>query len=332
MAGRGYGGMLDDQSHTGSNTGSSGFGGKHWSEVTPAEEQNAGKAQGYPEYPYNGATSWDTRNRGVGQSAGAINGTAREAGEGDEDDGSYMSNTENPDPWAWKLDKTGYMYGGAPGYAANVSGANRQLGMEARNQRAYQMDQRPQEQSRGYQGIAAGSYIDTLRGKNPSLAQLQLQQGLAQQNAAASGMAASARGGGANLAAAQRAAIQQQGANTSAMNQQQAQLRAQEIAAAQSGLGSIGGQMRGQDAGWEQAKAQNEMAQRNLNTQAGLAWEKLAQSPEQAQLEAAQNYERDQFSAESEARRRRWEQEQQNTKYAREDQKGIFGALGSLFG
>jgi hypothetical protein len=245
---------------------------------------------------------------------------------------AWNADVENPDPYAYTVDRGNFQYGGVPGMAQHVADNNRALGRATLGTQAYQMDGAQQNQARGYQGVAAGSYMDTLRGRNPSLAQMQLQQGLAQSNAAASGMAAGARGGGANLAAAQRNAMRQQGLNQSNFNQQAGMLRAHEIAQAQAGLAGVGGQMRGQDIGWQGMQAQNELGQRTLNQNAAQGWERLAQSPEQAQLQASAAYEREQRDAEEEARKRRYDMEKTNTGYEREDTKGVLDTIGKMFG
>jgi len=244
---------------------------------------------------------------------------------------AYLPQVKNPDPYAQQANPSNYKYGGPTYNAYTVAGANRGRSAQALGQQAYQMDPSQANQARGYQDAAAQAYMAQLNGKNSSLAQLQMQQGLGQSNAAASGMAASARGGGANLAAAQRAAMMSQGQMSSQAGQNSAMLRAQEDAMARQGLAGVGGQMRGQDIGWQQANAANEMQQRQLNQQAAQGWERLAQSPEQQQLGASMAYAKDQGQNERDARQQRYDQEQTNTKYAREDSKGVLGALSSLF-
>ena len=274
------------------------------------------------------AKDWYSNQRGAGSPNAGFYGA-----QGDDDDLSYKSDTENPDPYAWQMNKQGFSYGQGVGPSANdVATRNRDRSTIDRYAPTYQMDAGMQQQARAMQGMAGDYYRRQMEGKVPSVAEMQMRQGLASSNAAASGMAASARGGGSNLAAAQRAAIRQQGMNNSNIAQQAAQLRAQEQGMGAQGLGSLGGQIRQGDQGWEMAKAQQEAQQRALNVQSSQGWEKLAQAPELAQLQASQNYEMGQKDAENEARQRRWDQEKTNTEYAREDQGGFFGGIGKLFG
>jgi hypothetical protein len=93
-------------------------------------------------------------------------------------------------------------------------------------------DQRGDVQGRADMQGAVGLARTAAEGNAPSVAQMQLRQGMDQANAQAAGMAAGARGGGGNLALAARQAQMQQGQNAMATNQQNAMLRATEMAQA----------------------------------------------------------------------------------------------------
>lgn len=156
-------------------------------------------------------------------------------------------------------------------------------------------------QSRDVQGEAIQSYRDVLSGKAPSLAQAQLQQGLATAQAQAAQQAASTRGGGGNAMLAQ-AQAQRTGAGMAlATGSQAAQLRAQEMNLARQGLLQGGTQMRGQDLdmrgqsqGQTQMTAQNEAQQRQLN-------DAMSRSLEQGRLAAlaGQQGARSQYASDS---------------------------------
>lgn len=108
----------------------------------------------------------------------------------------------------------------------------------------------------GYQGIANGT--------SPSLAQMQWEQAQAANNRAALGLMGSARGG--NIAGAYATALgAQQGANAQSA-QQGAMLRAQEQQMAYGNMAALGGQMAGQQFGYDQL---------NQNVQLGLRGQDL---------------------------------------------------------
>lgn len=102
-----------------------------------------------------------------------------------------------------------------------------------------------QRQARELQLRAANEAIATIEGRTPSVAQVQLQQGLQRAAAQQQSMAAGARGmavAGARRLAARNIAELQQGASGQA-----AQLRAQEVAGAREALANIAQGVRGQD-------------------------------------------------------------------------------------
>lgn len=136
----------------------------------------------------------------------------------------------------------------------------------ANQDRAYGLE------ARGIQGEAAQSYRDVLAGKTPSLADLQMRQGLAQASTQAAQQAASTRGGGGAALLANQEALRVGAANAAQASTQAAMLRAQEVAAARAGLLQSGTQMRGQDndmrgqsQGQTQMVAANEAQQRAQN-------------------------------------------------------------------
>lgn len=232
---------------------------------------------------------------------------------------------------AYSPNGRGFEYGGRWGGADATVGAAYDQARMADQRQAYQMDPAQQNQARGYQNLAAGSYINTLNGRNPSVAQMQLQQGLGQSNANAGAMAASARGGGANLAAAQRNAMKMQATQNSGYNQQAAMLRAQEIAQAQQGLSSVGGQMRGQDIGWQTGQASIEQNQRALNDARNANYWNSAQQVNRDQLGANMAQEQLRYEADKDQRAQNERAQQYNVQQATQRSNGIIDSFGKLF-
>ena len=147
-------------------------------------------------------------------------------------------------------DARGMMYAGANSYG-NMSGAldasnsalNAGYGARADAQGALAQSQ----QARGFQEGLMGSYNDVLSGNAPSVAQMQMQQGVDRANQQAMGLAASTRGGGANALMAMRQAGMQQQANSLGAVNEAAMLRAREQDMARAGAGALAGQMRSGD-------------------------------------------------------------------------------------
>lgn len=131
-------------------------------------------------------------------------------------------------------------------YASAANAANNRAA-PVTNYSAANVDATQGNLDRGIQTQAANSYLGTINGTTPSVAQAQFAQALNASRASNSSMAASARGGGLARAAAQDTAIQ----SNSQMDQQNAAasgaLRAQEIATAQQGLSGISTSMRSGD-------------------------------------------------------------------------------------
>lgn len=141
----------------------------------------------------------------------------------------------------------------SPGYAEYLAGVRERQARYGERQAPTldwsmaNQDRQLALQARGYQDQAAQSYLDVLSGKAPSLAQLQMQQGLTAANAQAAQQAAMARGGPGNLLLAQQGAQRTGAANALAANAAAAQLRARELDLARQGVLAAGSQMRGQD-------------------------------------------------------------------------------------
>lgn len=120
----------------------------------------------------------------------------------------------------------------APNLAQSEANRYQQAGAAADQRQGVQMNLDNYNQSRGQTQNALGLAQSAAEGNQPSVAAMQLRQGLDQANNQAAGMAAGARGGGGNLALAARSAIQQQGQNAMTTNQNAAMLRANEMATA----------------------------------------------------------------------------------------------------
>jgi hypothetical protein len=218
---------------------------------------------------------------------------SRASGLGEISEGLGLSSSYRPG--GYNINKnSGYVggsYGNSQGDLANYDAA----AQAARNyQAAYQQNYNAAlaqgQGARGYQDAAAQSYLGTLNGTQPSLAQLQLQQGMRAGMAQQASMAAGARGGGANLAAAQLAGASNAGQIAAGTNQQAAMLRAQEYANAQAGLAGVGGQMRGQDyqAGGLAQQGQNMYLTAEQAQEAMRQKQRLGELAAQAGLEAKQ--------------------------------------------
>ena len=173
--------------------------------------------------------------------------------------GDYLGVSMKGEPGTYQADIAGFQYGGAPGRGDAAVDRYQGMGAGMQGRSAYQMDPSQQNQARGYQNFAAGDYIRTLNGQNPSAARMMMERGLGQAQGNALGMAAGARGGGANSAAAMRAALATNNQMASQTNQAAGIEAAREREAARAGLASVGGQMRGQDIGWQQGQGSLEM-------------------------------------------------------------------------
>lgn len=163
-----------------------------------------------------------------------------------------------------QTDPNAFQYSGQAGGAAARQGQLSALGQMGANGASNQPYQNAQMGALGLDQQAA-------MGNAPSVAQAQLQQGLAQSQAGAAAQAAGSRGGGANLAAAQNQAANTQAGMAAQANNQSAQLRAQEMATARGQYGDLASQGLGQQMGWNQSQAQLQQGYEGMNNQIGLA-------------------------------------------------------------
>ncbi len=197
-------------------------------------------------------------------------------------------------PWAAGVGKnTGSVqaYGpgspgyGTPGYSGKDWNAYRDAYAGAQGRQGARIDTGLGDQSRGAQYDALGMMREAALGNRPSVAQLQMQQGLDDAVRSQQALASSARGQAA-LAQAQY----NQAANTGAMQQaiaaQQSQLRAQEMAAALAQYGGMATGIRGQDEGRSLAQAQLDQANLSRNDQYQLGMGGLMHGANQASIQA----------------------------------------------
>jgi len=133
-------------------------------------------------------------------------------------------------------------------------------------------DYERQLQARQRQEALGQRLEDAMNGQVPSVAQMQLQQGLQSSTQQALNVAASARGGAGAGIAAQAAAQRSAATQGQAVNAQAAQLRAQEMAQARQEAGALYNAMRagdfqarGQDVGKQGLISQNELSSRQIN-------------------------------------------------------------------
>ncbi len=174
------------------------------------------------------------------------------------------------------------------GYAADDREG---LGDAAQSRDYVHLDNTLGDESRGSQMDALGLMRQAALGETPSVAQLQMQQGLDQAVRNQAAMAGSARGMSALALAQQNAA-----SNTAMLNQQTAMdqsiLRAQEMDAARGAYGGMATGIRGLDEQRSATQAGLEAQQRGLNDQYQLGMygqaAGLMQSQVQAQNEANQ--------------------------------------------
>lgn len=197
-------------------------------------------------------------------------------------------------PWATGMGKnnsTVTPYGpgakgyGTPGYSGKDWDWYREQARGAQGREGARIDNALGDQSRGAQYDALGMMRDAALGARPSVAQLQMQQGLDDAVRSQQALASSARGQAA-LAQAQY----NQAANTGAMQQaiaaQQSQLRAQEMAAALSQYGGMATGIRGQDEGRSLAQAQLDAANLSRNDQYALGMGGLMNAANQGSMQA----------------------------------------------
>jgi hypothetical protein len=153
----------------------------------------------------------------------------------------------------------------APNLAQSEANRYQQAAGAADQRQGVQMNLDHYNQARGETQNAVGLSRAAAEGNAPSVAQMQLRQGLDQANNQAAGMAAGARGGGGNLALAARSAIQQQGQNAMTTNQNAAMLRANEMATARGQYMQGAQGMQTTDLAQSGQQAALDAQQRNLN-------------------------------------------------------------------
>lgn len=172
--------------------------------------------------------------------------------------------------------------------AGLTQGANFAQGQaeSAQGRAGVQMNTGQIDQSRGQQNDAIGLQRSAALGQQPSVAQMQMQQGMQQAQAAQASAAAGARGGGANLAAAQRMGAMQ-GAQLGAQGvQNSAMLRAGEMATARDAFGNATTAQRGQDFQQAAGQAGLDAQQRAANDAYSMGMTQNASTSNQALLNA----------------------------------------------
>lgn len=159
------------------------------------------------------------------------------------------------------------------------------LGNQGQNRDYVHLDNSLGDESRRSQMDALGMMRQAALGEVPSVAQLQMQQGLDQAVRNQAAMASSARGMSALALAQQNAAV-----NTAMLNQRTASdqsiLRAQEMDAARGAYGGMATGIRGLDEGRAATQAGLEAQQRGLNDQYQLGMYGQAGGLLQSQVQA----------------------------------------------
>ena len=180
-----------------------------------------------------------------------------------------------------------FQYGGAPGGAAAQAGAYGNTADQAQGRQGLQLDPSQMDQSRGSQMDALGMQRSAAMGLTPSVAQLQMQGAMEDNQRQQMSQAASARGPAA-MAMAQYGAA----GNTAAANQgiayQGGMLRASEMANARNAYMQGASGIRGQDFNTANANTGYGMQQRGLNDQRSLGYSQLQNNVNDAQLNAQQ--------------------------------------------
>jgi hypothetical protein len=176
----------------------------------------------------------------------------------DEISGNHHSGYDPTSDMYKPQDPNHYNLGGSADWVGKYT-KEQNADAQAADKRA--LDQGNYNTAAGQVAGATNAFRDAAMGNGPSVAQAQMAQGLGQSQQNAMSVAASARGGGANLAAANRAAMQANSQGAQNAVQQNAALRAQEIAQARQGWAG-GAQTMQQGALGQQS---NQMQQMGLN-------------------------------------------------------------------
>lgn len=208
--------------------------------------------------------------------------------------------------WTNILQPSAYQYGGKAGGATEEVDRYTGLARAADLRQApsiadtyyggqYGQDRALESGSREGQQYGLGQLQSIIEGRGPSVAQQQMNAGLANAMQQQASIAASARGGGANLAAAQQAAANAAAGLSGNAVQQGALLRAQEQTNAINAYGGLAGSMRGQDlqraglSGQLAAQsAQLQLQNRTANDSRNLAYEQMRRGVFQDQMAARQ--------------------------------------------
>ena len=155
-------------------------------------------------------------------------------------------------------------------------------------------DYERQLQARQRQEALGQRLEDAMNGQVPSVAQMQLQQGLQSSTQQALNVAASARGGAGAGVAAQAAAQRAAATQGQAVNAQASQLRAQEMTQARQEAGALYNAMRagdfqarGQDVGKQQLITGTELQSRQLNDARSMGLLHSSIQEQQAAMQAA---------------------------------------------
>ncbi len=302
-------------------------------EATPEEraawdeqERKRQEAAAYTNSP--GANANDPRYRGQGNGGAAGGGSPLDAYPNSQDSslGDALKTSMRGNQNRYEPNAIGYQYGGQFGGAQQAADRYQGIAGFSQNRAAPQMNDQSQRAARSYQNYAAGDYVNTLTGKNPSFANQQMQRGLGQAQANNFSIARSGGGSGINQASAMRAALRGNQSMANSTNQEAGLQAIREREAARQGLASVGGQMRGQDIGWENDLARNQLAQRGMNDQRELGFERMGADVNSQQLQANQNLERSRQEAEQKQREEQYNVE----KYNKDQSVSGIGAIGSM--
>ena len=184
----------------------------------------------------------------------------------------------------------------APNLAQSEADRYRNQAQAADQRQGVQMNLDNYNQARGQSQGALGLAQAAAEGNAPSVAQMQMRQGLDQANNQAAGLAASARGGGGNLALAARAAQQQMGQNAMQGVQNAAMLRANEMAQARGQYMQGAQQMQQTDLAQSGQQAALDAQQRQLNDQRNQQYEQGLQRIYGAQQTGQSGFQQQQAS------------------------------------
>lgn len=165
-----------------------------------------------------------------------------------------------------QYDPSRFQYGGTPGGAHEAASRYASLGQDAQSRQGPQVNYAQAEQARGQQQQMAGLMAARAQGQVPSIAGQQAGFDMQRAQAAQMAGAASARGGAGIALAQQNAANNTANAFGQISNQAQINAANERMQAEQAAFGAYGG-MRGQDAQQAQYQAQLQAQQRAQNDQ-----------------------------------------------------------------